>query len=387
MEPNVDFCMEDSPLGIYFHIPFCASVCEFCAFYHEKPYRKDIDCYLDGMNREISLIGIDQKITTVFWGGGTPGVLSARKLEQLGVILLNFLKNKPVEWTVEMAPSTVKEDKIKVLCDLGVTRISLGVQSFQKELLKQLGRQHNCKQTYKAIDIIRNQGILNLNLDIIISIPGQSKESLLKDLHEAVQISPDHISAYHLSFEENTPLYKRFIREEIRKRTEEEEIILYETTRQTLESNGYAQYEISNYARPGKECLHHLNTWNLYEWIGFGPSACTQYQGLRYANINHLSAWIKGLEKKTPHRIDQVKLTPELLATDCLIFGLRMNKGINLNTLTKRFPELNWNSLTELWNNLQEQGFMKKSAHSNLSLTDKGRLVADRIAVQILDLF
>ena len=160
-----------APLGIYCHVPFCASTCDFCAFYQEKPRRGDLDRYLNAMDDEFALISDNRSVDTVFWGGGTPGLLSAKDLERLGRSMLGCLDNAPAEWTVEMAPSTVKADKLAVLRDLGVTRISMGVQSFDEKLLESLGRLHRPNQIYKAWGLVEAAGFPQTNLDLMFAIP------------------------------------------------------------------------------------------------------------------------------------------------------------------------------------------------------------------------
>ena len=194
-------------LGLYCHVPFCASTCDFCAFYQEKPRRDDLDRYLEGMELEFEKLPGDRVVDTVFWGGGTPGLLMAKDLERLGQSMLKHLKQAPVEWTVEMAPSTVKADKLSVLRDLGVTRISMGVQSFDADLLKSLGRLHRPNQIYAAWELIQGAGFAQTNLDLMFALPNQTIEQWEAAIREAVLLDPSHLSTYCLTFEEDTALY------------------------------------------------------------------------------------------------------------------------------------------------------------------------------------
>lgn len=378
---------QELSLGIYFHIPFCARQCDFCAFYQEPPRRGDLERYLAGMEQELSRLDIPRPVDTVFWGGGTPGLLSAHDLGRLGQAMLRCLPQAPEEWTVEMAPSTVKADKVDVLRDMGVTRISMGVQSFREDLLDKLGRQHSPRQIYQAIDIIRSAGVKNLNLDLIFAIPGQSAGMWEEDLKEAVRCAPEHVSTYCLTFEEDTALYLRLSRGVVEKQSEQDEAAFYETSWRVLEEAGYAQYEISNYARPGFACQHNIHTWEMHEWIGCGPSAASQYAGRRHTHVPSLDAWLKGLEAGTPDLVDVQDLTPELLYADALIFGLRMNQGVNLKVLSERFPEASGEILEPLWKKLDEEGLLIREEDAQIHLTGEGRLVADRIAVEILEAF
>jgi len=369
-------------LGIYVHVPFCASTCDFCAFYQEAPRREDLDRYLTGIERELALVGPHRPADTIFWGGGTPSALPARDLERLGRTLLDHLGAPPREWTIEMAPSSVKTDKLEVLRDLGVNRISLGVQSFDPATLAGLGRRHSPAQIYAAIDAIRAAGFKNLNLDLIFSVPGQTQAAWLADLTEAVRLAPAHLSTYCLTFEEDTVLWLKLSKGQVRPDIQVD-AAMYEATWDFLEAAGYHQYEISNYARPGRECAHNLDTWAMQEWLGLGPAAASQFQGRRFANPPDLERWLKGVNAGKLDRVDEIALTPALLAADALIFGLRLNRGVNLAGLEKRFIDFNFAGLEPLWRDLLADGLLEMSG-GILKLTLAGRLVADQVGVKIL---
>jgi oxygen-independent coproporphyrinogen-3 oxidase len=370
-------------LGLYVHVPFCSSTCDFCAFYQEEPKREDLNRYLAGVERELALAVPHRAADTIFWGGGTPSALSARDLERLGQALLKHLGTSPKEWTIEMAPSSVKADKLAVLRDLGVNRISLGVQSFSEATLAALGRRHSPTQVYAAIDAIRAAGFDNLNLDFIFSVPGQTESAWLADLREAVHLAPAHLSTYCLTFEEDTALWLKLARGQVRP-DPLADAALFETTWDFLENAGFHQYEISNFARPGRECVHNLDTWKMGEWIGLGPSAASQFQGQRYANPADLTRWLAGIEKGKLEQVDVVALTPALLAADALVFGLRLNRGVNLAELQNRFSNFDFAVLESLWVELIDDGLLEKSG-GTIRLTRPGRLVADRAGVKILE--
>lgn len=372
-------------LGIYMHVPFCARACDFCAFYQEPPRRGDLERYLLGMERELELqqLPLHDEVT-VFWGGGTPGLLPARDLEQLGSALLNRLTQRPIEWTVEMAPSTVKADKLKALKDLGVTRISMGVQSFDERLLESLGRLHTVRQVQEAVEQVFAAGFTNLNLDLMFALPGQSVEQSLQDLQAAVSLCPSHISTYCLTFEEDTALWVRLTRGQVSKKTETDEAEFYEAVWDFLETTGYGQYEVSNFAKPGSACLHNINTWRMQEWIGFGPSASSQAGMKRWTNVPDLDQWLAGIKSSRLARIDQVSLDDTTLATDALIFGLRMTRGVSLDNLQSRFPSFNWKGCQELLASLCAEGLATEE-DGNLRLTRRGLLLADSVGLSLLD--
>lgn len=370
-------------LGVYCHIPFCASTCDFCSFYQEKPKRQELDRYLRGMKQEMAMLFPKKiKADTVFWGGGTPSLLPAKDLEFLGETLLSHFKMSPAEWTIEMAPSTVKRDKLEVLKALGVTRISMGVQSFNPELLQSLGRLHAPNQIYKAYDLIRDVGFENVNLDLIFSIPGQTMDGWEADLGEAFRLRPEHLSTYCLTFEEDTALYLKLSQGKVT-RDIDQEADFYARTWALLHTNGYQQYEVSNFAKPGYACQHNLDTWHMQEWVGVGPSAASQYLGYRYNNPHSIDAWLEGVGSSKLNHDNQEELDADILAADSLIFGLRMNEGISLKGLKLRFPGVNFEQYDELLNDWAEAGLLLIS-NDRLKLTLEGRLVADRLGSEIL---
>lgn len=371
-------------LGLYCHIPFCASTCDFCAFYQEKPKRGDLDRYLRAMELEFAQLPRDRVIDTVFWGGGTPGLLAAKDLQRLGRAMLDGMSQPPIEWTVEMAPSTVKEDKLQVLRELGVTRISMGVQSFDAELLESLGRLHRPNQIYTAWDRVQAAGFAQTNLDLMFAIPNQSLEQWEVALREAARLGPTHLSTYCLTFEEDTALYIKLSEGKL-KIDPEKELRFYERGWELLAELGYAQYEISNFSRSGGACIHNVHTWQMQEWIGCGPSAASQYLGERYQRPANLDQWASAMEAGQPPKVEQVDLDAELLTADALIFGLRMNLGCNLAELEQRFeapPVLS--QLEPLLLRLEQEGLLQRQG-ARIWLTQSGRLVCDAIGTAILE--
>ncbi len=373
-----------SKLSVYCHVPFCASTCDFCAFYQEKPRRGDLDRYLAAMDAEFALLPQDRVVDTVFWGGGTPGLLSAKDLERLGRSLLKHLKQVPTEWTIEMAPSTVKADKLEVLRDLGVTRISMGVQSFDAELLESLGRLHRPNQIYTAWERVQAAGFPQTNLDLMFAIPNQSMEQWEAAIREAARLGPTHLSTYCLTFEEDTALYVKLSQGKV-SIDEERELQFYERGWELLAELGYQQYEVSNFARPGAECRHNINTWRMQEWIGCGPSAASQYQGERYQRPANLDAWAAAMESGQPPKTERVALDASILCADALVFGLRMNVGCDLGQIATQFqaPEV-LQQLEPLLNRFVAEGLAQREG-MKLWLTHEGRLVCDAIGSAILE--
>jgi oxygen-independent coproporphyrinogen-3 oxidase len=371
---------------VYVHVPFCASTCDFCAFYQTEPTADKVQRFLDGIVSEANQVAWTRPVTTVFWGGGTPGLLSPRHITLLGEAILARCGGAPLEWSVELAPASVTDARLRALKDLGVTRISMGAQSFQPPLLDALGRQHTREQIFQAYERIRAVGFASVNLDLMFALPGQDEAAWLSDVRQAVELAPDHLSTYCLTFEEDTALWVKLSQGKV-KLNPEREAQLYEMTWAELDQAGYAQYEISNFARPGHACIHNLNTWRMHEWIGLGPSAASQFAGYRGANIADLEEWLARVGRNERATEDRVAVTPELLTEDSLIFGLRTNEGVDLAALQDRFPRAPWTAVKELSARLVDEGLASwaKNESTRLQLTLKGRLVADAIGSEIMD--
>ena len=374
-----------SPVGLYVHVPFCASTCDFCAFYQTKPTAERVKGFLQGIADEAAQIAWTRPITTVFWGGGTPGLLSPRDLARLASTVRERCSGAPVEWSVEMAPASVTDERLAALREGGVTRISMGVQSFQPALLEGLGRQHTVDQVYRAYDRIRAANFASVNLDLMFALPGQTEAEWAADVCEAVALAPDHLSTYCLTFEEDTALWVKLSQGRVKLDTEHE-ARLYEATWVQLAAAGYGQYEVSNFARPGHECRHNLNTWRMHEWVGLGPSAASQHAGWRGANVSDLEQWQKHLARGARVTEDRVALTPALLAEDALIFGLRTNAGVDVTAWRQRSQEAPWSVVETALQQLTADGLAKWSG-PRVQLTDRGRLLADAVGSEIMEAF
>ncbi len=377
-----DKAMHNVPTGLYVHVPFCARTCDFCAFYQSAPDANEIRQYLKGIEIEASLLEWPKHIETVFWGGGTPGILAAKDLRQLGSVIKARCGGDPLEWSVEMTPLSVTEARLEALRELGVNRISLGVQSFQPTLLSNLGREHTPEQCYRAYERLRTAGFDNVNLDLMFALPGQSDAEWERDLDEAIRLAPEHLSTYCLTFEEDTKLWLQLSKGKVR-RDIEAEARLYEWTWGKLAQAGYDQYEVSNFSLPGRACIHNLNTWRMHEWIGLGPSAASQYQGLRGANVPDLAKWQEGLTGGQRATEDQTVLSPEALAEDALIFGLRMNEGADLAPWRVRASQAQWALVDEKLTQLAQEGLVHQEG-SRVRLTGRGRMVADAVGSEFL---
>jgi oxygen-independent coproporphyrinogen-3 oxidase len=339
--------------------------------------------YLENVRRELALVGWRKSVDTVFWGGGTPGLLAPDDLRTLGETVRAACGGAPAEWSAEMAPASVTEARLAVLKEIGVTRISMGVQSFRPELLDALGRQHTREQVFRAYERVRAAGFASVNLDLMFALPGQDEAAWLGDLAQAVELAPDHISTYCLTFEEDTKLWVKLSKGQV-KLDPAHEARMYERTWDVLEEAGYAQYEVSNFARPGHVCNHNLNTWHMHEWVGIGPSAAGQHGGVRGGNPADLEKWGAQVGRGERMTEDRVELTPALLAEDAVVFGLRLNAGVDLAALRARFPGVEgWGELDAMLGRLADEGMLERAGET-VRLTRKGRLLADAAGGELM---
>ncbi|HXQ80669.1 MAG TPA: radical SAM family heme chaperone HemW [Opitutaceae bacterium] len=374
------------PLGLYIHVPFCATTCDFCAFYQVRPTADLVRSFMKSLEAEAGLVKWRRPLATVFWGGGTPGLLSPADLGRLaGIVRALPGGEAPREWTVELAPASVTRERLSVLRSAGVTRVSLGVQSFRPALLDALGRAHSREQAYRAYERIRAAGFASVNVDLMFALPGQSVSDWDADIAEAVSLAPDHISTYCLTFEEDTRLWVKLSRGRVLL-DPENEARMYERTWERLGSAGYAQYEISNFARPGHACLHNINTWMMGEWVGLGPSAASQHRGWRGSNVADLAEWSTLVMRGERMARDRVALTPALLAEDALVFGLRMNAGVDVRGLRARCPGAPWERVEALVERLAAEGLVARDG-SRVRLEPRGRLLADSVGSEIMAAF
>jgi oxygen-independent coproporphyrinogen-3 oxidase len=335
--------------------------------------------------REAALPAWSRPVNTVFWGGGTPGLLAPRDLEALAGIVRARCGGQPEEWTVELAPASVTADRLKVLADAGVTRVSMGVQSFQPSWLDALGRLHTREQIYRAYERIRAANFPSVNLDLMFALPGQTAAEWTADIAEAVALAPNHLSTYCLTFEEDTKLWVKLSQGRVRL-DPDREAELYETTWAELAQHGFNQYEVSNFSRPGHECRHNLNTWRMNEWIGLGPSAASQHAGIRGANVADLDQWLADVGRGERVTTDRVQLTPALLAEDALVFGLRMNAGVEVAAWRTRAPDAPWSVVEDTLATLASGGLLTREG-DRVRLTQRGRLLADSVGAEIMAAF
>jgi oxygen-independent coproporphyrinogen-3 oxidase len=337
--------------------------------------------YVETLAGDICLQPIDREVDTIYFGGGTPSILSSEHIGRIGEILP--IGSQLQEFSIECSPQTVTAEKMEAFRRIGATRVTLGVQSFDGKTQEIIGRRQTLEQVFRAYDTIRSCGFENVGIDLIFAIPGQTIQSWERDLETALSLLPEHISTYNLTFEGNSELNGRIRRGEMAALSADAEADFFVKTRKILAQHGYNHYEVSNFSKPGFESIHNVHTWEMQEWVGYGPAASSQFRGMRFTNVPSLSLWREGIIRGAHRRCDFQKLSEEILVQDSLIFGLRMAKGINLRKLESRFPSFHREKYDILFNSLVDNKLATIDG-DNFHLTEDGLLLSDGIALEIL---
>lgn len=362
----------DTIRHIYVHIPFCARICPYCAFYKELLDRSQTDRFCEALLREVELHSADLQIapTTIYFGGGTPTALTISQLKHLLAGLRERIDlSQLAEWSVEANPGSVSSRKAGALLEAGVNRISLGVQSWDDDLLKLLGREHSATQAEESFRALRAAGFNNINIDLMFGLPGQSETQWRTTLDRTIGLGPDHISTYCLTYEEDTDFFLRHARGEFHSDLDREAGFL-ETTMSILEENGYEHYEISNYARPGFASAHNRAYWTGEDYLGIGPSAFSTVQLQRRQNISNYVEYADRLFSNRSPVESIEELSTNIKRAEQIALGLRTRQGVPVDWLqpfatdTDEFVRL---------------GLLQRR-NGNFVLTRTGKLLADSVA-------
>ena len=336
--------------SLYVHVPFCAKKCSYCAFYSEASDGDTVNRYVSALIREMEAIGAGFRPQTIFFGGGTPSLLNLKQWERIGSVMGRLGWTGVEEWTVECNPATVSADKARLLRSFGVNRVSMGVQSFNEELLDRLGRVHSREMAFKSFDTLRQAGFDNLNLDLMFAVPGQTLEVWRETLREAVALGSEHLASYEVIYEEDTALYAQLRAGEF---AEDEDLAcsMYDELVQATADAGFEQYEVANFARtrsrgaqadrakggdesangtprvPDLACQHNVNYWLGGSFYGLGPSATSYVAGVRARNVANTALYCERIEQGVPPVETKEQLPPLGRAGETAAFGLRMIAG------------------------------------------------------------
>lgn len=377
-------------LEIYIHIPFCIRKCLYCDFLSFPADEKVKNSYMEALLAEIETEAVHYKndmVNTVFIGGGTPSVLSAKWIEKLLCKLKkNFYFAAEPEITIEVNPGTVDLEKMIGFRKSGINRLSIGTQSTNDEELKALGRIHSSQDFFHIFEMARNAGFDNINVDLMSALPGQDLEHYKKSLKAVMELRPEHISAYSLIIEEGTPFFEK--KQQLQLPSEEEERLMYSETADILEEMGYYRYEISNYALQGRECRHNIGYWKRTNYAGFGLGASSLIENVRWKNTSDLTAYINyylenaqivGNEgiKTEVQRLDVQEQMEEFM-----FLGLRLTEGISKKDFYSAFNRDIHEIYGSVMDQLQRQELIAVS--ERVKLTDYGRDISNYVMAQFL---
>ena len=374
------------PLGIYIHVPFCRSKCQYCDFYSLtiKDDRR-MDSYLDAVCahiRESGLLAPHHEVDTVYFGGGTPTYFGA---EGMAVILATIRKHFDVSLTAEITfeanPDSVNPKLLRRLRSEGFNRVSLGIQCDNDQILRQIGRPHTYAQAVEAVRLIRRAGFRNLSVDLIYGLPGQTRDMWESTLQNVLRLEPEHISCYGLKVEEGTPLYE--YRDSCNLPDDDAQADMYLYTTELLHQKGYRQYEISNFAKRHKESRHNLKYWNGGEYLGFGPDASSDFAGKRFTMVRDLEGYVQGVLDGGQVIGDIQEVPPRERAGEYLMMRLRTTSGIQKEDYEKQFL-LPFAPLEEKLEECLHRGHAFRSNTGWWRLTPEGMLISNSIISDLL---
>jgi oxygen-independent coproporphyrinogen-3 oxidase len=385
--------------GLYVHIPFCEHKCIYCDFYSIAPQDASrstdelIGRFLASLRTEIALRAQEERFRvpyeTIFFGGGTPSLLSPSSIEQVLTLLADsFRIENGAEITLETNPGTVDLSKLRAFRSAGVNRLSVGVQSFHDDELRFLSRIHSAREAKECLRDACKAGFDNVSLDLIFALPQQTKERWVSNLRQAVELGPKHLSCYSLIVEPNTPLWRMVESRQVSLLDVEEDARLYEHTMEYLAACGYEQYEVSNFARPGYASRHNTNYWNHTNYLGFGPSAHSFWSSSafgsdarRWWNIANVAGYSERLERGSMPVAGEEQLTIEQLVREEILLGLRSD-GIDVAGFRKRYDrDLLVSRRSQIDSLIDSE--MATLERGKLRLTVKGYLVCDEISAAL----
>lgn len=377
-------------LELYIHIPFCVHKCNYCDFLSAPADKKTQNAYMEALCKELRKRSEESRsygVSTVFIGGGTPTAVDAQWIRQvMDIVKAEYRLMADAEITMEMNPGTVTAETLKVYKESGINRISIGMQSTVDKELIELGRIHTYEQFLECFKLAREIGFENINVDIMSALPKQSFESYCDTLRSVVELGPEHISAYSLIIEEGTPFYQVYEEGMLDLPDEDTERRMYEFTGEYLKQHGYERYEISNYAKPGKECQHNVGYWERKNYLGFGIGAASMVENVRFRNGTDLNAY---MEKPCSVRENIQTLTKTEQMEETMFLGLRMTKGVSWRAFERSFgltlEQVYGSVLQKHLNNELLTKDVSEEGDYSICLTKKGMDVSNYVMSDFLE--
>lgn len=384
--------MKKRNLELYLHIPFCVRKCNYCDFFSASGTEEEQEAYVSAMVQEIQSyqeLSGEYEVQTIFLGGGTPSLLTPEQIEQIfNAIYHTFSVNENAEITMEMNPGTVDIEKLHAMKAAGVNRLSIGLQSAQNEELKMLGRIHTFEEFLESWKLIEQAGFKNRNIDLMSALPGQTIESYEDTLSKVLALEPEHISAYSLILEEGTVFYDWYEKGKLDRGawklpSEEEEYAMGELTILRLAEAGMYRYEISNYAKPGKECRHNLGYWDRVEYLGIGAGSSSLIKGERFDHIRDRKAYIEKIRNGESILIDREILSVESQMEEFMYLGLRKVEGVSRTDFQNYFGKNVDDVYGKILDKLEEEQLLEFSG-DRIRLTHRGMDVSNCVLAEFL---
>lgn len=379
-------------LGIYIHIPFCKQKCYYCDFVSYSNKCNEVKEYIESLKKEIKEFDFSNyKVTSIYIGGGTPSYIDSIYIVEIlselkEKLKCNLIEFKDIEITIEVNPGTVDTKKLNDYKKLGINRLSIGLQSTKNDILKKIGRIHTYQEFLEIYKLARKTGFKNINIDLMIGIPGQKIGDLKNTLQDIIKLEPEHISVYSLIIEENTPIEKMLENGEIKLPDEDLERNMYWYVKNTLELNGYNHYEISNFAKLGKESRHNLNCWNQEEYIGFGVAAHSYLNDIRFSNTINVEEYIQHIENNRKEENIQIEESQSLedKKNEFMMLGFRKIQGVDIARFKEKFIDNPIFLYREKLNKLVEEGLIEVDLN-HIKLTNKGIDLANLVFEEFVD--
>ena len=380
--------MKKQPLGLYIHIPYCIHKCGYCDFNSHPIKHDEMDHYIDSLIAEMKhyakIYSNTNIIKTIFLGGGTPTTLTVYQLERiLRECVKEFKVSPDAEITIEANPATIDIEQMKSIRQTGYNRISIGVQSFDKTELKLLDRAHGPEEVHSTVDCARKAGFDNLSLDLMFAVPNQSLSSWERNLDKALEKNPEHLSTYNLTIEQGTAFSKLQSNGKLIMPEDGHQLELYKKTIERLTKKGFHHYEISNFARQGKECKHNITYWENTNTLGLGAGASSYINGTRFKNINLPAHYIRQVKEEKIAVEHSETLEPRQAMGETIMLGLRLLKGISIHQFERRFQVSFTNLFKKIIHSLKEKELILIE-DDHLRLSPKGLFLADSVILEFI---
>lgn len=368
--------------SVYLHIPFCEKICYYCDFNKVFIKNQPVDEYLQTMATEMKNTierFCDKRMKTIYVGGGTPTSLNVKQLEVfLHSIRSHFIFADPFEFTFEANPSNVDEEKLRLLKDFGVNRLSIGVQAFQQSLLERIGRDHTEKEIYTMIETARKIGFDNISIDLMFGLPSQTVNMFEESLQKAIELNVEHISAYSLQVEPKTIFYNEMKKGLLKLPSEDVEAEMFRLLIDRLTNHHFIHYEISNFAKLGKESKHNLTYWNNDEYYGIGAGAHSYVSGIRRRNAGPLKHYMKRIQETGFPYMEEIHLSEREQMEEELFLGLRKRDGVSISKFEQKFNKRMDEIYGEVIEDLISKGLLERKG-DRIRLTDQGVFLGNEV--------